>query len=176
MASDTYVEKLKEVITNLENIYGLRETNTDGIPFVRTDIDEVLLETNKKVTVLSSTQRAERNAQAGRQSVLLHYLNHRLRFFNKIKLDFKEYPRTDEIAKILLQFLKKKTIGEDSIRDLNKIVIIMKSIDEKYVQYKMGLAYRYLRIFIVMVVHGNYCNAGIVADFILNQLMLGVEG
>ena len=57
----------------------------------------------------------------------------------------------------------------DCRKQLNTIIKILDELDKKQVAVRVGLAYMFLRIFIVMVLHGNLCNASIVADFIINQ-------
>ena len=173
MASDIYMEKLKEIIGELERIYGLQQESSSGMLYIREDIGEVMKYVTTNVSRIQDRQRVEKNTEAGRQVVLLSYLNSRLRYYSKRKLDFKEYPRLDEIARILLLLIKKSSTNENSIRELNKIILIMENVDSEFIQYKMGLAYRFLRICLIMILFGNYCNAGIVADFIINQIMLG---
>lgn len=175
MAADIYMEKLKETVTGLEELYGLMQNNADGIPYMRMDIEDVMEYVNSTVSGMPDTQRVAKNTQAGRSVVLLCYLNHRLKYFGKSRLDYSAYPRADVIAEVLRDFLKKVDVTEVSVRNMNKLITILASIDKSFAQHKMGLAYKYLRLFVIMVVYGNYGNAGVLADLIINQLILGVE-
>ena len=175
MATDIYMEKLKDIVNSLEDVYGLKQNNAEGVSYLRADIEDVVAYATNTVADMSESQRVAKNTTAGQTVVLLCYLNHRLKYFNKSRLDYSVYPRLDMIVQVLTDLLKKATVTEASIKEINRLVTILDSIDNLYAQHKMGMAYKYLRLLIVMTIYGNYSNAGIVADFIINQIIMGVK-
>ena len=84
MASDIYIEKLKEIIGELERIYGLQQESSSGMLYIREDIGEVMKYVTANVSRIQDRQRVEKNTEAGRQVVLLSYLNSRLRWKGRL--------------------------------------------------------------------------------------------
>ena len=89
----------------------------------------------------------------------------------KKRLDFSKYPGMRSAVRVLINFTKQKTVNMQTMRSLNKLIELLVIIENDYVQYRRGLAYRFIRLFIVLVLYGNFVNAAVVADFILNQLI-----
>ena len=146
-AKDRYRQKLGEIIGQLEMLYGLGEQNELGVAYVELDIETIMEYENQLIMGLSTEDKKVRNLDAGKSIVLISYIKDRLEFYGRRKLDYSEYPRADVIAQCLLRF-------------------------NKLVSHKFGLGYRYLRMFIVFALWGNYCNASVLAKFIINQLVL----
>ena len=112
------------------------------------------------------------NASAGRALVPLSYTRDRLDYYNKKRLDYSRYPGMLEVSSVLLKFTHVETVNEDSLRNINMIIEVLTEIDSRYMNFRGGLGYRYLRIFVVLAVFGNYFNAAIVARFILYQFVV----
>lgn len=171
-AKDRYRQKLGEIIGQLEMLYGLGEQNELGVAYVELDIETIMEYENQLIMGLSTEDKKVRNLDAGKSIVLISYIKDRLEFYGRRKLDYSEYPRADVIAQCLLRFTEKDTISGDALNNLNMVVYILQEIDNKLVSHKFGLGYRYLRMFIVFALWGNYCNASVLAKFIINQLVL----
>ena len=78
-----------------------------------------------------------------------------------------------EVAEILDKFQDKKNFNK-CVAQLNKIIQVLNALDTKSVKARSGLGYRYLRIFVVLVMYRSSCNAAIVASFILSQILMKV--
>lgn len=143
----------------------------NGTELLKYDINNVLQYVKAECSKLGASQQYSTNLQAGESLVLLSYVSMRMKYYNKKRLDYKDYPHMKRVAEILLKFTYGGTVTKEAILDLNQIIVIMTQIDDRFVVHKFGLGYRYLRIFIILVLYGNYPNAAVVADFIINQLV-----
>lgn len=135
------------------------------------DIKEVVAEINHRVTTEGAEIIDSRNLAASKSLVLLSYISIRLKYYNKKRLDFSKYPGMRSAVRVLINFTKQRTVNMQTMRSLNKLIELLVIIEDDYVQYRRGLAYRFIRLFIVLVLYGNFVNAAVVADFILNQLI-----
>lgn len=168
---DNYVTALSEVLLKLENVYGMRK-EINGQRLLELPAKEVIAYYNDFIKSRNKDDLSKINSQAGREVVLLAYLTRRMSYFKKKRLDYSKYSNMKTITKVLVAYSKAYTVNETSIRDINKIIALLVDIDKKHVNYRNSLGYRYLRILAVMMMCGNYCNASIVADFILNQIII----
>lgn len=172
-AKDSYVQKLGEIVWELEQLYGLAETNDLGVQYVELEIGDVINYENSLIMSSSADAKKGRNFDAGKYTVLVAYINDRLNFYGKKKLNYSDYPRMDVVAQCLWRFLQKNTIDAQALNSLNKVIYVLQEVDSRFVQHKFGLGYRFLRMFIVFAMWGNYCNAGVLARFIIDQLIPG---
>ena len=168
---DSYILKLGEIASEIEKAYGLAEVNEMGLAYAKLDIEDVISHVSGELKKLPKEEVFKRNQSAGRAVVLAAYISGRLSFFGKVKLDYSEYPRMSVVAGILLAFTKKKTVTEYNYRQLNKIITVLAKVDQKFINHRFGLGYRYLRIFLLLILYGSYSNAGIIASFILDQFI-----
>ena len=159
--ADTYVTMLSRIVLSMESAYGLHNANANGEKIKDLPIKSVL--DYVKQSIESSTQDDinRKNQDVAKDIILLSYLARRIKYYGYYKLNYKKYPAVKNIARVLLT--------ADCRKQLNTIIKILDELDKKQVAVRVGLAYMFLRIFIVMVLHGNLCNASIVADFIINQ-------
>lgn len=168
---DNYVSAITDIVNKLENTYNMRAVCEDCI-VAELDAKSLIGYYNDYVKSLSKSIIGKMNNQAGKEVVLLAYLTRRMKYFKKKRLDFSKYSNMKTIAKTLISYSKAATVNETSIRDLNKIIALLVDIDKKHPNYRTSLGYRYLRIVVIMMMFGNYCNASIVTDFILNQIVI----
>lgn len=164
---DTYLQSLANICKKVESAYGMR----DELNLANRDIKEVVAEINRRVTTEGVESIDSRNLAASKSLVLLSYISIRLKYYNKKRLDFSKYPGMRSAARVLINFTKQRTVNMQTMRSLNKLIELLVIIEDDYVQYRRGLAYRFIRLFIVLVLYGNFVNAVVVADFILNQLI-----
>ncbi|NBH96627.1 hypothetical protein D7Y41_02780 [Anaerotruncus sp. 1XD22-93] len=167
--ADTYVTMLSRIVLSMESAYGLHNANANGEKIKDLPIKSVL--DYVKQSIESSTQDDinRKNQDVAKDIILLSYLARRIKYYGYYKLNYKKYPAVKNIARVLLNFTSVKRNTADCRKQLNTIIKILDELDKKQVAVRVGLAYMFLRIFIVMVLHGNLCNASIVADFIINQ-------
>lgn len=164
---DTYLQVLANICKKVETCYGMR----DSLNLVNCDIKDVVKEINKRVPIENAESINEKNTTASKSLVMLSYVSVKLKYLNKKRLDFSKYPGMRSVARVLINFTRQKTVNMQAIRSVNKVIELLATIDTSYVQYRRGLAYRYLRLFIVFVLYGSFSNAAVVADFILNQII-----
>lgn len=168
---DNYLVTLSNIVTDVERAYQLQNDSSDSVKYADMEIVELVTVLNMRVSTFDKDERDRMHEEAGRALVLLSYTRDRLNYFNKKRLDFSKYPGMTKVAEVLLKFTKATTIDESSLRDVNMIVELLSEIDNRYMNYRGGLGYRYLRAFVVLVVFGNFFNAAIVANFILCQFI-----
>lgn len=169
--TDDYIVSLAEIIQRVENAYALTEATPSGVKYLDLDIADIIKYVSANCTSLNRELITKRNIDAGRSIAILPYVSARLTFFDKKRLDFSHYPGMQKVAGVLLDFTSASRITEGSLASVNKIVEVLSAIDAKHVNYRGGLGYRYLRIFTIMVLYGNFCNAAVVADFLLKQFV-----
>lgn len=167
---DGYIATLSNTIIKIENAYGMQKMR-GSTPIADLPIVDVITYFNKVITSCDKEELGSINVAAGREVVLLSYVTQRMVYYNKKRLDYSKYKNMRTITKVLFAFTKQKTTDKKTLRSVNKIITLLDEIDKRHVSYRNALSYRFLRIFVVMIMHGNYCNASVVADFILNQII-----
>lgn len=169
---DKYLIELSQVADEIEKLCGLTLTNGDGILIKELDMDDVVVFCDKNSTQLPPKALSDLNVGVGRQIVKISYISDRLHYYGKKKLDFSQIPCMGEVARMLIGFTEKKSLSDKSLVNLNKLVLVLSEVDRKDRVLKNALSYRYLRIFLLLMVYGCSCNAGVIANFILEQLIV----
>lgn len=164
---DTYVDALNGIAEIVENIYGITNSNIVG----NNDIACVISGMDKLIMSMDASEMARKNEEVGRQIVLLAYVSERLSYFESVRLDFSMFPVMDEVVNILRSFTDKKNFNR-CVRQVNKLIKVLEEVDATSVKARYGLGYRYLRIFIVLVMYRSSCNAAIVSKFIARQVIM----
>lgn len=167
LRTDRYIQALGTIVRRVEGLYGYDKSN----PITGKGILDVIADINTFVEKTSPADLKAFNSAVGKELVPLAYISQRLKFFGKKRLDYSKYPGMRSVAKVLLYFTKQRTVNLNSIRDVNKIIELLNTIDHSYINFQGACGYMYLRCFVLLVLTGNYCNASIVADFILNQFV-----
>lgn len=163
-ASDSYTNLLTTAIQTLEDIYGVSSVKETNIVSIINGVDKIIL--NSSVEEITA-----RNVEAGKQIVLVSYVFFRLGYFESARLSYDLFPAMDKVLEILDLFRDKRKFNK-SVRQLNQIIGIMAEVDNNSAKGRWGLGYRYLRIFIVLVMYKSSCNASVIANFIIQQVML----
>lgn len=169
---DNYLQKLDALATSMEELCGLLEEDTDGCRIYKKNIVSVMNYVNQKVLHLSNAERKSINIANGKLVVLVSYVSCRLTFYQKRRLDFSAFPFMDTVVSVLLQFNRKASITSDSLNDLNKIIYVLSCVDKSSVDLRVSLSYRFLRLVVIFILYGNYCNASVLISFILEQLCI----
>lgn len=165
---DSYGKELTEIAQAIEKTYGISDAMKDA-----SDIVSIINGVNDVVLSLDAKELAARNEEVGKSVVLISYLSCRLIYFESVRLDYGNFPMLCEVAEILDKFQDKKNFNK-CVAQLNKIIQVLSALDTKSVKARSGLGYRYLRIFVVLVMYRSSCNAAIVASFILSQILMKV--
>lgn len=170
--ADTYITILSKIVLSMEASYGFHRKDSSGQAVADKDLKDVLEFVKEELKGSSKEEIAKRNKEVAKDVILLSYVTKRIRYYDYYKLNYKKYPAIKEVARVLLNFTTAKRNTTESRKQLNKIIRLLEELDKKEVTIRVGLAYKYLRIFIVMVLYGNLCNASIVADFIISQFVV----
>lgn len=169
---DKYLVEMNKIATDIEGLCGLSLRTDEGVLVGDMNMDDVIAYCAENSSKLPPNALKDLNVSIGRKVVLLSYISCRLHFFGKKKLDFSAIPCMKEIASLLIRFTEKRNLSDDLLSHLNKAVVILAEVDNKDRTAKKTLSYRYLRIFLLLVIYGSNCNAGVVAVFILEQLIV----
>lgn len=164
MKYDRDVSILSTLLNRIESAYGMYAD-------AALDIAELVERWNQQFADMEKDELQELQAEALDAIILLSFTTDRLEFFGKKRLDFSKYPAMPKVVNILLQFVSADSINEESVRSVNMIVELLVEIDRRFMNFKGGLGYRFLRVFVMLVLAGNYLGASIVARFILTQLV-----
>ena len=168
---DRYLSSLSEMLTKVEKVYAdaIGDTN-----LMNNNIENLVSIATNFLKSIEKDKVTKINKEVARQLALLPYLSFRLKLYNKKRLDFSRYPAMERLVKILLSFTDNKKIREFQFSQLNQVIMILQLVENKSINFKKGLAYRFLRLFILNVLFKGFCSAGIIADFILNQIIVEV--
>ena len=120
---DTYLQSLANICKKVESAYGMR----DELNLANRDIKEVVAEINRRVTTEGVESIDSRNLAASKSLVLLSYISIRLKYYNKKRLDFSKYPGMRSAARVLINFTKQRTVNMQTMRSLNKLIVLSKS-------------------------------------------------
>lgn len=172
---DKYLSEMEGIADNLEELCGLSISKSNGGDWRDSGIEDVLNFCLNESQKLPAESVKALNASVGRKIVLLSYVNERLKFYNKKKLDFSWMPCMSEVAKTLLPFTQKSTVTPVALNALDKCILVLSDVDNRNRHAVDLLGYRYLRLFLVLVSYNFLCSASIVADFILSQLIVREE-
>ena len=160
---DVYTKALSTILNDLENVYGLKTVDKTGTrKLCDLDVEECLLQLQDSIT---------HSTKALKSIVHLSYISHRMKFYKKIRLDYSKYPNMGQVSEILLIFTSKITKSEE-LKKINSIIVILSQIDAKTAKMRNAMGYRFLRIFVVILLNGNISHASVIADFILNQFII----
>lgn len=170
--ADTYITMLSKVVQSIESTYGLDTTDSKGQKISALGIAEVIEYVKQSISSMSKDDISRKNKAIAKDVILLSYLSQRIKYYDYVKLNFKKYPAIREVAKILLKFTSASRVSQDGKRQIGKLIKLLEELDKKQVKIRAGLAYKYLRIFIIMVLYGNLCNASVIADFIISQFVV----
>lgn len=169
---DVYTKALSTILNDLENVYGLKTVDKTGTrKLCDLDVEECLLQLQDSITHSTKATRSEKDRKALKSIVHLSFISHRMKFYKKIRLDYSKYPNMGQVSEILLIFTNKITKSEE-LKKINSIIVILSQIDAKTAKMRNAMGYRFLRIFVVILLNGNISHASVIADFILNQFII----
>lgn len=166
-----YLAELNRIADDLENLCGLRLTQ-NGRPVLDMGVEEVMDFCQQQRLKLPPKSLKDLNVSVSRKMVILTYVESKLRYYNRKKLDFSGFVCMTDIAKTLLTFSERKSVTDDALVQLDRFIIILSDIEEKDSTIRTQLSFRFLRLFLVFAVYGFFCNVGIMSQFILEQLIV----
>lgn len=158
-----------DILSSLEAVYGLLET-VDGKDVGDRDIKDIITMVNQGVSNAEVADLEEINLGAFTHISLLVHVSARARYYDRLLLDFSEYAITQELISSLDVYTRRVKLNSTTKAYANNIAKLLHMIDKKSLQLRFGNEYRYLRIFIIMILHGNFVEGGSVAEFLLAQI------
>mgnify|MGYP001376056671 CR=1 FL=1 len=161
-----YIKALEEVCEGLEEAYGVDSSPNSSDIGIKMVLESVGKKYNKedKKAILGL------HAQAFPHISLLAHLSGRMDFFEYSRLDFRGYPHTSRLEDALSYFVSRKKLSSDTVSYADFVVSLLDLIDKKHLNLRYELPYRFLRMFVVMVMYGNFAEASILANFIIKQI------
>ena len=86
------------------------------------------------------------------------------------RLNYHDYANMDSVRDVLLLFTVEASINKTAINSCNIIAAVLSNIDETRPKYKFSLSYKYLRMFLLFTMIGDFVSSSCLAYFILTQL------
>lgn len=164
---DAYNEQLGKILCEVERIYGIARTAQN----LQENITAVIGRVDSELVGLEASEVTRRNFEVGKQMVLLSYLVFRMSYFESIRLNFNQFPALQEIAKVLMLYRDRKNFNRCVVQ-VNKVIKLLSEMDKMSAKLRLDMTYRYLRVFVVLIMYRNSCNSSIVAELLLSQMML----
>lgn len=162
---DKYIAELNNVASAMELAYGYGTESIDNI------VDAAI----KRAESMTDDEKKDVSRQVSRASILLAYATSRMDFYGKRKLDFSIVPCIQEVARVLLKFMKKQQINKETLAELDRCIVAIAVMEERDEEIKIQMPYRFIVLFIVSVCYGFLCSASVIAKFILDQIVMGVN-
>jgi len=164
---DSYINTFSVRIKKLEECYGLRGSGN----LYAMKMAEFKPQFEQMLDKLSTEDLKQRNQTASTEFAIIAYMGFRLKFYGITRLNYSRYKHINEIVRILLPFCNAGRISMQSKIAIGELCVILSELDESDPSVLQSLSYMYLRLFIVLVLCENYCDASVIADLILNQLV-----
>lgn len=162
---NNYTKIFSTTIKKIEKIYGIRSsdnpTGERGILEVK-DLITNLIEQSSVVDLQS------KQIEIMNEIVVLAYTQSELEFRGVKALRFSKLPGLQEYISLIAQFTKIET-AEKARVDISKLISLLNEIDINFVDVRRLVIYRYLRIFVVLVMLNNLTGASVIARLILCQ-------
>lgn len=166
---DDYIRYMGAICDNIEETYGLNN-EVDGKKLSDLTIRELVPFLNKELATAGERKIEDRNLSVWPHiGTLAHFLG-RFKYYNNFsRLNFAGYPKLDELIRVLQIFLSNKTLNPTTRNEANVIASVLDYVETKELElrFERDLEYRFLRVFLILVLHSNYGEASIVADCLL---------
>lgn len=166
--ADVYNTSLSEILHRLESIYSIDKLD----PKNNLEMFALKNKLQEKIKGMSKEEAASLNKKAGEEIVLLSYISSKLKYYGYVKLSYHQYPALDVVIPTLIKFTKIDSVNRESFKELKSIIVLLNEIDKTQIALRKHLAYRYMRLFLVLVLHKNLHGAAVIADLILNQMVV----
>ncbi|VYU45694.1 hypothetical protein [Clostridium paraputrificum] len=165
----TYNDAFQSILKNCESQLGVYKT-VDGSMLESLPIVEFYDE----FTHMRRSKEEKRDAciKCGMYMASLTYINFKSNYRSTSVLDFSAHGRVDLLANLLIPFLKRKNVTSLVKDNIKSLVKYLELLEERNKDFIYSLSYRYIRLFIIFMIYGDYSHAGIVAELILNQLFI----
>lgn len=168
--ADKLSSKLEEIIFALEEHLWLNEKNEIGLEYAQADIKTALFHIRTKATSITQIERTDVFRKISADVDPLFRISAISQFKNVKRLNYSDYANMDYVRDVLLLYTVESSITKDAVRSCNAVCDVLSDIDKTRPNYKNSLSYKYLRIFVLLVLVSDYVSASCIAIFILTQL------
>lgn len=168
--TDKISNTLTEIILGVEKILWLDETNDIGLVYAQADLVPVLSHVKERSSAMAAIERSSIMKRITSTLDPLYKITSVLQFKTTHKLNYADYASMDVVKDILIMFTIESEIKQSSVSACNAIADVLHDIDSTRPNYKNSLSYKYLRVFLLLVIMSDFINASCIATFILTQL------
>jgi hypothetical protein len=169
---DYYIKWLTDIIDELERIFGLSVT-LEGNKISELGMVEIADYVQKEISTKGRSIIEERNVASFNTIGFLAHLSMRMDFYGHMRLDLRNFPMKDKALVCLRSFTIEQKLTPKVKDSANIIATILDRIDKKHLDLRYSLGYRYLRIFIVLLLHSGYAHLSIVSKCLISQIERG---
>lgn len=180
-------KRIKDSLLKMEKSLGVRNTDSNG-NCVKSNlpITEFIDNYNIFIKALSRTQKQKMVVDLQNGLSLLQMVNNYIRYYREVRISFAGFESMREIITVLRIFKydlddleevhitaskdSRKKKKRQRVRHLNTIWTILNVIDGKSSKARATYAYRFLRLFGLCVMVGDYVSASVIADILLEQI------
>ena len=152
---DKLSEKLEEIILKAEELLWLNTQNELGLVYSQADLQPVLSQVRNQYLALPAVAKSTMAVS---------------QFKDVKRLNYHDYANMDSVRDVLLLFTVETSINKTAINSCNIIAAVLSNIDETRPKYKFSLSYKYLRMFLLFTMIGDFVSSSCLAYFILTQL------
>lgn len=105
----------------------------------------------------------------------LTYISERANFKRISVLEFGAHGRIDLLVELLAPFQKRENISYYVKENIKNILLYLEVLEKNNIRFINSLSYRFIRLFVVFTMIGDYTHAGIIAKFIIEQVFLSED-
>lgn len=105
----------------------------------------------------------------------LTYISERANFKRISVLEFGAHGRIDLLVELLAPFQKRENISYYVKENIKNIMLYLEVLEKNNIKFINSLSYRFIRLFVVFTMIGDYTHAGILAKFIIEQVFLSED-
>lgn len=168
----TYKDTITHSLKTLEGLLGLyvlsNNTKISDLPI------NDFLDTYVKSEAFKKLPKSKQfNGDAMFLLTTLSMLDRRCSFGRVSVLDFRSYTGVDILFDLIYPFQKKENLSNELLKNLDGLKSYLELLETSSLKYINTLSYRYIRVFICLLLVKNYFNASVVGNFIINQIYIG---
>lgn len=182
-------KRIKDALIKMEKALGIRGDSEKGNAVKSNQrIEDFLEEYKLFIKNISKAQREKMLVELQNGLTLLQMVNNYVRYYREVRISFAGFDAQKELAYVLGLFKydiddmdftsihsdkkqSRRRIRSQQTRHLNTVWTVLNIVDGKSSKPRVSsFAYRFLRLFGVCVMLGDYVTASVLADILLEQM------
>lgn len=167
---DKLSKRLEEIVLGVESKLWLNEQNELGLVYAQADLRPVLSHVRSRYSGLIARARISALSEITKIIEPLYKITALAQFKNVRRLNYTDYASMNSVKDVLLLFVVEETINSEAVVACNIIADVLCDIDNTRPNFKNSLSYKYLRLFLLLTIVGDFVSAACIAMFILTQL------